>query len=284
MYKYAVLVLVTVLVVSCLIVHAVTPVSAQAGFKPSVPQISSIKLVDSSYDVSPSSTTTVDQYTGKETTTTKPGYRVNSLTIEVTIKNQLFIPYIDESAKDPAYGPNGKEYNLYYKVQVKGHFGENWRDFGELYVIQSNSGYTVVSSAIIGEDNIVNYDAGSQLDFRVQASIGYKYNELSGRLFIPYPGPVWVVVPAEYSDWSSVKTFTIPGSLPSQTVAFPPVTSDDGDGQPQSSGQTSPPNSIFTNPLFLFGVGVLFAGVVIAMVIVVLRRHIKIPTYTNDTS
>jgi len=37
-----------------------------ASTKPSVPQISSIKFVDSSYDVPSSSTTTVDQYTGKK--------------------------------------------------------------------------------------------------------------------------------------------------------------------------------------------------------------------------
>jgi hypothetical protein len=180
------------------------------------------------------------------------------------------MPYIDESAKDPAYGPNGQEYNLYYNIQVKGHFGESWRDFGELYVIQSNSGYTAVSSAIIGEDNIVNYDAGSQLDFRVQASIGYKYDEISGRLFIPYIGPVWVVVPTEYSGWSSVKTFTIPGSLPSQTTTLspPPVISDDSSSPPQT-----PEYVIFTHPFFLLGVGALFGGVVV--VVLVLRKHLK---------
>ncbi|MCL2690890.1 MAG: hypothetical protein FWE56_01370 [Candidatus Bathyarchaeota archaeon] len=270
--------------VSCLMVFTVAPVSAQAGYKPAVPQISSIKLVDSSYDVPPTSTTTVDQYTGKETTTTAPGYHVNSLTIEVTIKNQPFTPYIDENTKDPAYGPNGKEFNLYYRVQAKGHFGENWRDFGELYVIQSNSGHTVVSSAIVGEDNIVNYAAGSQLDFRVQASVGYKYNELSGRLFVPYPGPVWVVAPAEYSDWSRVQTFTIPGSLPSQTATLPtsPITSD-GNDQPQYPEQTQPPNVIFTHPFVLMGVGTLFTGVIVFIVLVFLKRHLNTSTYLDSS-
>ncbi|MDR2720317.1 MAG: hypothetical protein LBC03_05900, partial [Nitrososphaerota archaeon] len=60
------------MLLASLSVLTVAPVTAQEGFKPSVPQISSVKLVDSSYDVPPSSTTTVDQYTGKETTTTTP--------------------------------------------------------------------------------------------------------------------------------------------------------------------------------------------------------------------
>jgi hypothetical protein len=81
------------LTLSSLMMLTVAPVSAQAGYKPSVPQINSIKFVDSSYDVPPSSTTTVDQYTGKETTTTKPGYHVEQTSIEVTIKNQPFTPY-----------------------------------------------------------------------------------------------------------------------------------------------------------------------------------------------
>ncbi|MCL1977393.1 MAG: hypothetical protein FWG55_04720, partial [Candidatus Bathyarchaeota archaeon] len=53
------------------IVHAVTSVSAQAGYKPSAPQFT-VKLIDNSYDVPPSTTTTVDQYTGKETTAITP--------------------------------------------------------------------------------------------------------------------------------------------------------------------------------------------------------------------
>jgi hypothetical protein len=58
MHKCTVLMLVTCLVASCLIVHAVTPVSAQAGFKLFVPQFS-VQFVDRSYDIPPSTTTTV---------------------------------------------------------------------------------------------------------------------------------------------------------------------------------------------------------------------------------
>jgi hypothetical protein len=146
-------------------VFTFTPVAVQAASTPSVPEFS-VRLVDSSYDVPPSSTTTVDQYTGKETTTTVPGYHVDQKFLEVTIKNQPFTSYTNE---------NSKEINLYYTVLVKGHFGEDWQTFGHVqhfgssthvssspYTVQSDSEYTVVTS-------IANYAAGYQLDFKVQA-------------------------------------------------------------------------------------------------------------------
>lgn len=195
MHKCVVLLLLMCLTTSSLLVFTVTPVSAQAGYKPSVPQISSVKLVDSSYDVPPSTTITVDQYTGKETTTTKPGYHVNQKSIEVTIKNQPFTPY---TGKPPYTGGDEveKEFNLYYTIEVKGHFGEYWQQFGESFVIQSNSGYTVVSSAVIGQGtsqvNVIDCDVGSRLDFRVRACIGHKYNNSPS---IWFWDPVWTVVP-----------------------------------------------------------------------------------------
>lgn len=107
-----------VLLLSSLLALSVTPANLQAASKPSVPQFS-IKLVDYSYDVPSSSTTTINQYTGEEVTNTRPGYRVENKTIEVTIKNQPFKSYTDQ---------NG-EHKLYYAVHVKGRFGEEWPGF-----------------------------------------------------------------------------------------------------------------------------------------------------------
>ena len=270
MRKYTVFLLVICLVVSSFSVLAVSSVSAQAGYKPSVPQFT-VELVDSSYDVSPSSTT--DPYTG--VTSTFPGYRVNQKSIEITIKNQPFTAYIGENDNSGLYGPNGQEFNLYYQVVVKGSFGEDWRSFGDWCAIQSNSGYTVVSSP-------VEYAAGSQLDFKVKAVVGYKYNTIYGSLAgMHIPGPVWGVSITEQGDWSSVKTFTIPGS-PLQTATFPPVTSD-GNGQTQYPSQTQPPNSIFSNPLFTLGIGVLLGGVVIVVVMMIFKRHLKAQTCANNS-
>jgi len=274
MRKCTVLLLVACLVVSSFSVLAVPFVSAQAGYKPSVPYISGIKLVDSSYDVSPSTTTTVDQYTGKETTTTTQGYRVEQRSIEVTIKNQPFKPYTNSYS--------GEEIDLYYLVQVKGHFGEDWKSFGRTAcTVQSNSGNTVVTS-------VSTYSVDSQLDFRVQAAIGFLPTFTDGML--GYWGAVGIfdIVAETRSDWSSVRVFTVPNdpsgsASPSQSATFPPVTSD-GSGQPQISGQTQPPNGMFSNPLFMFGASVLFAGVVIVVVLVFLRRHIKMLTYTSDST
>jgi hypothetical protein len=102
------------LILSSLIALTVIPTTVQAGFKPSVPQFT-VKLVDN--------------------------------LIEVTIKNQSFTPYNDESAKDvengiDMYGPNGKEFNLYYDVQVKGPHSGAWYNFCD-YIVQSNSSYIV---------------------------------------------------------------------------------------------------------------------------------------------
>jgi hypothetical protein len=262
MHKYVALMLIICLVASGLSVLAVPPVTAQAGYKPSAPQISSIKSVDSSYDVPPSSTT--DPYTG--VTTTYPGYRVNQMSIEVTIKNQPFTPYIDESEKHPVYGQNGKEFNLYYQVEVKGRFGENWRTFDNAYnVVQSNSGYTVVSG-------VADYVAGSQLDFRAKAMIGYKYNTVYDSAFVP--GPVWGVGITEQSDWSKVQTFTIPGFVPSQTETISPSTTSDDD----SGSSQSPEHVIFSHPFFLLGVGALLGGVIVAVIMTILRWQSKTST------
>jgi len=139
----------------------------QATSKPSVPQFT-VELFDYSYDV-PTSTST-DSYTG--VTTTDPSYRVDNRSIAVTIKNQPFISYTNKE---------GYECKLYYNVQVKGHFGDDteWQaffyssgqgfyggDYRYAGFAQSNSGYTTVSS-------IIQYPAGSLLDFRVEAFTGY---------------------------------------------------------------------------------------------------------------
>jgi hypothetical protein len=272
MHKCAVLVLITCLVVSSLIAFTVTPVTAQAGYKPSVPQISNVKSVDSSYDVPSSSTTTVDQYTGKETTTTISGYHVNQKSIEITIKNQPFKPYTNKN--------NGQEINLYYLVQVKGRFGEDWKSFGgDACTVQSNSGHTVVTG-------VSTYDARSQLDFKVQAAIGYLPIFEDGML--GYYGAIgcFDIMADARSDWSSIRAFTVPEDhlasvLPSQTVTLPPVTSD-GNDPSQFPGQIQPSDFTFTNPLFLVGVGTLLGGVVVVVVMVILRRHLKTLTYTNN--
>jgi len=86
---------------------------------PSVPEFT-VRYVDRSYDTVP--TYEVDQYTGK-TVIAKPSEHVDNRTVEITIKNQAFTPFTDDS---------GNEINLFYDVRYKGSFGQEWTSmFGE---------------------------------------------------------------------------------------------------------------------------------------------------------
>jgi len=165
--------------------------------KPSVPEFT-VKIVSYPYDVPPTTTTTVDPYTGKETVTTQPGYRVENKSIELIIKNQPFTPHTDAE---------GHIINLYYNVRVKGHFEDCWR---ELYSIdemmreergahkqgpvQSSSGYTVISCS-------ADYPDDGQVDFQVQALAGY-YTEWWPAL----GGPGKWNFTGQLSEWSNTQT------------------------------------------------------------------------------
>ena len=254
-----------VLLLSSLFILSVAPTNVQATSKPSTPQFT-IKLVDYSYDVPESSTTTINQYTGEETTNTRPGYRVENKTIEVTIKNQPFKPYTSQ---------NG-EHNLYYAVHVKGRFGEDWQVFCK-NTVQSEFGYTVLTGH-------ARYDAGSQLDFRAEAIIGYMFDTAAERrswAVMDIPSS-YMFIAEESSGWSNIQTFTMPGgtssSHSSQTT---PITTSDVN-QPQLPEQTQPPNFVFP-PSFLLWIGtLLFVGIIVAVVLVFLRRHFKPPNYHNS--
>ncbi len=97
------LLFVVILAVSSLII--VESATAQSIPKPSVPEFT-LKYVDHSYDVPPTTTTTIDPYTGKQTQATQPGYRVENKTLDVIIKNQNFTAYEDTNAQ--------RNYALYY--------------------------------------------------------------------------------------------------------------------------------------------------------------------------
>jgi hypothetical protein len=184
--------------------------------KPSVPEFS-VRIVAYSYDVPPKTTTTIDEYTGKETTTTQPGYHVENKSIEITIKNQPFTPYnlteytvyyrdrdnLSRITGSYTYDES-KTVNFYYNIEVKGYYGDNWRPVETKYSYfegpepnaQLDSPYTVIS---VGAD----YPEGAVLDFRVKARIGYYY---------PY-GPGVQILGYDFygqeSDWSPTQTITI---------------------------------------------------------------------------
>ena len=174
--------------------------------KPSVPEFT-FKYVDYSYDVPP--VYGIDQFTGEEVIT-EEGYRVHERSIEFKIKNQVFTAYNDSS---------GNEINLYFNFRCKGHFGSEWSyyPFSEngltVYRISffsppheppksqtSNSEYTNITyrlGLLFRSDVPRN---GSQVDFQVQALIGYTTSTGDG--YGKFIG--------QRSDWSETQTETIP--------------------------------------------------------------------------
>jgi len=219
--------------------------------KPSVPEFS-VRIVAYPYDVPAKTTTTIDQYTGKETTTTQPGYHVENKSIEIIIKNQPFTPYTltthtaynHETGESYAYDRNST-INLYYNIGVKGHFGNDWASVGDIYSFpegpQSNaqldSEYTVIS--IKADD----YPNDAVLDFRVRALIGY---------YIAYGRSVVILGYDFYgqeSDWSDTQTIAISESQtptpslspsPTATSSPAPTSTPTPSEEPQQTEQIEP--------------------------------------------
>jgi len=253
------------MVLPSLFVLSAKPVAVQATSTPSIPQVSSITFIDYSHDLPPSTTTTVDQYTGKETTTTIPGRHVTDIRLEVTIKNQPFTTYTDA---------NGNNHTLRYEVQYKGHFSDeqNWNNFGQFfglspYFDQIDGKYTVATGYI---PSLTFFAAGSQLDFRVKAEIGHtqpKY-DTSGLMLTGYEFIVYAS-----SDWSDIKTYTIPdvpSSLPPvQTTNSPPNSL--SPPNPSTSESSPPPPQ---NPLQLH-------LIILLVTIGIITIPIAIVTYLN---
>jgi len=199
--------------------------------KPSVPEFT-VKLADHSYDVPPHDvppTYGIDQYTGKNVTI-QEGYHVENKSIEITIKNQPFTPYNltkytvyyrdrdNFSRIQSSYTyDESKTVNFYYNIEVKGHFGEDWKSVesssftyeGRQSNVQYGSEYTIITVKADG------YPADAVLDFRVQARIGYYY---------PY-GPGVQVIGYDFygqeSAWSNTQTITIDTIPPNITLLSP---------------------------------------------------------------
>jgi len=180
-----------------------------------------VKHVDNSYDLPATTASSRDPYTNETTTETIPGYHVEDVTIEITIKNQPFAAPV-----------NDENYNtLYYNVRVKGHFEENWRELYDSYSdnlpAQSNSMFTVISIS-------ADYPDGGQVDFQVEAILGnhYLYYTPQHPLF---PGPYEDYGVAGTSGWSNTQTITIPESIPSPENSSSPTSKPDNSTQPASN-------------------------------------------------
>ena len=147
----------------------------------------------------------------------------NKTSVELTIKNQPF-------DKDNIY-----HYSLVYNVRIKTS-EENWTDLYDAedgYPPQSDSDYTVLSY-VSGEiayypsedyplapsTKVAVLPSYGQVDFQVQAMIGYRTRSLAwifGRQGLPY------VFEGESSGWSEIQTIVIGESqTPSPEPAYTP--------------------------------------------------------------
>jgi hypothetical protein len=215
---------------------------AQSISKPSVPEFT-VKYVDRSYDTPP--TYGVDQYTGK-TVITKASEHIDNRTIEITINNQPFTPFTEESS--------GKFINLFYNVQYKGSFGQEWtwlfgvermESFGSTdpystwgYPSQdSASQYTIVSYTLPW-----NIPSEGQMDFQVEALTGYVDKSIdSDRSHITFAVYNYTFY-GEESDWSNTQTIT----LSAVSVSISPSPSSTA----PNYGPTSSPSPTSTIPEF----------------------------------
>jgi hypothetical protein len=209
------------------------PAFAQSIPTPSVPEFS-VTYVPSTYYV-----VSTDPYTGANVTDT---YLNN--TIEVVIKNQPFSPL--EHA-------NGTTLSLYYNVEEKGHFSDQWTVyplFPTAYPA-SSSDYTVMSFEFFGNYSfdepltLGDVPAGGQVDFQVEALIGYYTS-------VPYyppgdtefPEGTTQVFTGETSSWSNTQTITIANGSTSTSIS--PSTTSNPTPTPLSSNSTLTPTPTLT--------------------------------------
>ena len=103
-----------------------------------------------------STVTTVNPYTGEETTITYPGYHEENKTIYIVIKNQPVIPYKNDK---------GETMNLYYEYCYRGHYSDSvWTFPYPQYYGQSDLEYTMIP--------FKGVPSSGQVDVRVRALIG----------------------------------------------------------------------------------------------------------------
>jgi len=228
MSKRAALLLIVILTVSSLIVVQAVPASGSIP-KPSVPEFT-LKPADHSYDVP--TTYSIDPYTGENVT--YPGYHVKRVTLDMTIKNQPFVPYYDAES--------GWNISFYYNIRIKGYYSGDWIELyrpSDGYPTQSDSEYTVISLGTLGENGLhletnaksIDVPSGGKVDFQVEAMIGYVHRVVEGSM------APWYFT-GETSGWSNTQTLAIPASTPSPSSPSPTSPDKTTDPAPEETPET----------------------------------------------
>jgi len=176
--------------------------------KPAVPQFT-VRLIDSSYDIPASNS--IDPYTGQ--TIGKPSQHIEARTIEIRIKNQAFTPF------EVKLGTSSWTAYLQYNIQWKGHFEKDWHSLTSDEYLSSDSENPETVVTLQGEYSsteglkmnaqgmYTTFPPNSQLDFQVQAMIGFVHREVSA-----IPGGGWTFT-GQTSDWSNTQTLNLADGL-----------------------------------------------------------------------
>jgi hypothetical protein len=206
------LLLTLIISMSCIALLAAKPASAQAVSTPSVPDFTA-KFVNNSYTTQPTTTTTTDPYTGKQSTITTPSQYVKDEYIEVQITNQAFTPYTTNIQNVDT------RVNLYFYVLSKGHFSTDWSVVDDSANVMENYSSQFTTIKLYTDKNI---PSPAQIDFKAQATIGFLVNVYDDQVPVPasYKGPLYNVgINGTSSDWSPTQTLTIGASPNSPTPA-----------------------------------------------------------------
>jgi hypothetical protein len=271
--------------------------NAQTVPKPSVPEFT-LSYVDNSRDIAP--TYDVDTYTGK-TVMTHEGYHVQSISVTMTIKNQVFNQYTDN---------NDHAVRLYYKIGSKGHFGNTWTnysvyyiqvngDFSSRYLEPSNDLTTTVTFGLSGNNDSAHFDINvplkneGQIDFRILSYTAYyvvvKDEPNPFNIRYPYHDEYTIV---EESAWSTVQVLDIPSGITSYSPTSEPTQIPNQTPTTRAMPTTSststlnaPNTTINLIPIPLIFLGVFVLGVVVGILLLRLpkRRSTSAPLLSDSS-
>jgi hypothetical protein len=173
---------------------AISTVHAQVGVTTPVTPGFDAQYQQRSYYMSP--TYGVDPATGKAVMTHEGYYKIDRQ-VEVSIVNQPFETYTDS---------NGNPIDLYFDIQWKNHNAASWETLlpansrlnqnKDFYLTAIDIGFKDGAGHSSWNIDVLDYVPGSQVDFQVQASIGYYTTD---NVFV-----------GKSSGWSNTHTLTIP--------------------------------------------------------------------------
>jgi hypothetical protein len=201
-----------IIAVSCLTLLTVKPANAQPEVSTSSAPVFTLKFIDNSYYVPPTTTSTTDPYTGNVTTITKSGYYIENKSIEAIISNNLGASY--------------------YDFRFKGHYTDQWSYFPsdpnsvsgynqyDAYSVpcqaDSSSLYTTIALTFLPNNIPVN----GELDVQIQALFG-GYRAVPYGHSVPLPAPTYdFYFNGTVSNWSNSQTLVYNGTdyiLPAST-------------------------------------------------------------------